>query len=537
MRTPPGDRALEADLSAELDVARVPVHPAAQTCFGDAARELALTGGEDYELICVGVANAIAANGNLTCGAVSGTISGLSTNTIPKATGATTLGDSSITDDGTKVTLSTPIDAANKPYAIQIPNDTVTGTTLNKLAKLSGGKAIRAGTGDTGDAVGICIAGCGTSGSATIAVMGTTQCVFDAGTTTGNYIKNSGSVAGNCADAGASIPAGIGVYGQVKSTNGGGGTYDVLLGTAEVMGAAQAGGKIGGSGAANQVAVFSSGNQIAGSANLTFDRTNFRLRGQNLTTANDDSTRMIGFSGTMPTTPTAGVEGIDFTITGAGSAAQKSWATYIRYAAGYTGPTDNYGLEVFNGNAGTGATLNLIANSRVVGNQAIYALASASTTGMSFGLVGEASSNNTSAGVYGRSQSSVATGNNLGVLGSAVPANNGSTLKAAAGYFTLRSALITENISTALIADNGAVAGSMARFYDNGSIMFDFADGGTFTASRTTDLGWSVQSATNQACNTTCVSACVVGIDALGTGGFRDCVDTSSDSCICAGSS
>lgn len=60
---------------------------------------------------------------------------------------------------------------------------------------------------------------------------------------------------------------------------------------------------------------------------------------------------------------------------------------------------------------------------------------------------------------------------------------------------------------------------------------------GTVTSSRATDLGWSVVNAVNQACNTTCTSACVVGIDTLGTGGFLSCATATADSCICAGAS
>lgn len=43
-----------SDVDAEIDLDRVPVHPAAQSCFGDDAIAMALTGGEDYELLCTG---------------------------------------------------------------------------------------------------------------------------------------------------------------------------------------------------------------------------------------------------------------------------------------------------------------------------------------------------------------------------------------------------------------------------------------------------------------------------------------------------
>lgn len=57
------------------------------------------------------------------------------------------------------------------------------------------------------------------------------------------------------------------------------------------------------------------------------------------------------------------------------------------------------------------------------------------------------------------------------------------------------------------------------------------------TSSATTDLGWSVQSAANQACNTTCTSACVFGADTATDFDAVACTDATADVCICAGSS
>lgn len=50
----------QSGVDAELDATRVPVHPAVVACFGAEALELALTGGEDYELVCAGPAERIA---------------------------------------------------------------------------------------------------------------------------------------------------------------------------------------------------------------------------------------------------------------------------------------------------------------------------------------------------------------------------------------------------------------------------------------------------------------------------------------------
>lgn len=59
---------------------------------------------------------------------------------------------------------------------------------------------------------------------------------------------------------------------------------------------------------------------------------------------------------------------------------------------------------------------------------------------------------------------------------------------------------------------------------------------GTIVSTKTTDIGWSVQAAANQACNTTCTSACVVGFDTgLGGDDLLDCTSALSDRCLCAG--
>src|SRR5260221_5795 len=81
---------------------------------------------------------------------------------------------------------------------IQVANAGVTGTTLNKLAKLTGAPstAVIAATTDTGGVVGIVVSGAGTSGSSDIAVGGKASCIFDGATTAGNYVQISSGTAG-----------------------------------------------------------------------------------------------------------------------------------------------------------------------------------------------------------------------------------------------------------------------------------------------------------------------------------------------------
>ena len=135
----------------------------------------------------------------------------------------------------------TYISSQNVRYA----NEGGTGTTLNKLAKLTGAPstAIITATVDTSGIIGIVVAGAGAAGNADIAFSGKALCVFDSATTAGHYVQNDTSTAGDCMDTGAATyPTSGQVIGIVTSTNGGAGTYEVDL----TIGQAQAGGAGGG---------------------------------------------------------------------------------------------------------------------------------------------------------------------------------------------------------------------------------------------------------------------------------------------------
>lgn len=55
-----------------------------------------------------------------------------------------------------------------------------------------------------------------------------------------------------------------------------------------------------------------------------------------------------------------------------------------------------------------------------------------------------------------------------------------------------------------------------------------------FTSKATSDIGWSIQSAANQACNTTCTHACVFGQETTSKA-ILACTDATADTCLCAG--
>jgi hypothetical protein len=107
------------------------------------------------------------------------------------------------------------------------------GTSLNYLVKqTASGKVLTTTVGDIDGIFGPCTAGCGTSGTATIATTGTASVVYDGATTSGDYIINSTTVPGAAHDFGPSpVGATSQILGQVLSTNGSAGTYATNLQT------------------------------------------------------------------------------------------------------------------------------------------------------------------------------------------------------------------------------------------------------------------------------------------------------------------
>src|SRR5712675_1719643 len=96
-----------------------------------------------------------------------------------------------------------------------ITNDTVTGTTANLLAKLSGSapsKVILTGTGDTSGIVGVCKGNCTTSGSAQVCIHGQVGCTAD-----------------NSITAGASPPTANQVIGRSLTTTSAASTATIVL--------------------------------------------------------------------------------------------------------------------------------------------------------------------------------------------------------------------------------------------------------------------------------------------------------------------
>ena len=121
---------------------------------------------------------------------------------------------------------------------LTVANASSTGTTVSTLTKVTGtpSTAVIAATTDTNGIIGVTTSGAGTTGNATVTTAGSVSCVFDGGTTAGDYVQISSTTAGNCHDAGASKPTGGQLVGRVLSTNASGGTYTIDLFPSEIEG-------------------------------------------------------------------------------------------------------------------------------------------------------------------------------------------------------------------------------------------------------------------------------------------------------------
>jgi hypothetical protein len=122
----------------------------------------------------------------------------------------------------------------NGALVMVIPNASTTGTTANTLTKLTGAPstAVIASTTDNknGVVMGITVGGAGTTGNAAITFGGFANCVFDGGTTAGDFVSVSTTVAGNCHDIGSAQPFDSSqIIGRVTTNNAAAGTYGVLL--------------------------------------------------------------------------------------------------------------------------------------------------------------------------------------------------------------------------------------------------------------------------------------------------------------------
>ena len=112
-----------------------------------------------------------------------------------------------------------------------VPNDTSTGTTLNKTAKLNSGGTgfLVMTTSDTAGYAGVVVAGAGTSGTACLASSGIWPVVVDATTTADHYVTISSTTNGDAKDSGATTyPTSGAVLGRVQTPSSGAASVSLI---------------------------------------------------------------------------------------------------------------------------------------------------------------------------------------------------------------------------------------------------------------------------------------------------------------------
>lgn len=216
--------------------------------------------------------------------------------------------------------------------------------------------------------------------------------------------------------------------------------------------------------------------QASSSRSLTFDGS---LLSQLSGTVTDVSIPVFKKTATLPATRTQNTFIENSTYITAGSSSFAIYGSYNQLSAGYTGSSQVITGAFDNRVAGTGNALIFATSGGFpTGNGAIVGRSIATTTGMNFGVYGEADGGNLSVGVTGNSTVDKNSATNIGVLGFGF--NGGSSPIQIGGYFGLHNSTPTF-ASAALMADNGSTTSSIFVARDNGTAVFTIADGGATT--------------------------------------------------------
>lgn len=96
-----------------------------------------------------------------------------------------------------------------------------------------------------------------------------------------------------------------------------------------------------------------------------------------------------------------------------------------------------------------------------------------------------------------------------------------------------------EGSSTGKLFQTRTSAGTIKNvIFDNGNVGIGTSspEGALTIRLSTDDIGWTIQSSSNQACNTTCSSSCVHGWETTSGEVAVSCSDATADKCLCAGS-
>jgi hypothetical protein len=126
-----------------------------------------------------------------------------------------------IVNPGNVVSLSLPqtwtalqtftgVSLGASPQSVSVANETGTGTTAGLLVSFTGAPSTATKAALSATSVdGICVSGCGASGTAEIATGGITACTFENATVAGRLVIPGTSTAGQCRDSGQTLASAI----------------------------------------------------------------------------------------------------------------------------------------------------------------------------------------------------------------------------------------------------------------------------------------------------------------------------------------
>ncbi len=168
--------------------------------------------------------------------------------------------------------------------------------------------------------------------------------------------------------------------------------------------------------------------------------------------------------------------GANFQITGSGSGSAVQAGINFRLLAGYTGAATTIGGSFVNASAGTGNSFNLSSGvTAPTGNGGGVYYAYGTTTGLNYGVFGEAENGNINIGLIGKATILKNSATNIGITGFGL--NTGTSPIQIGGYFGLQNSTPTFT-SAALISDNGSTTSPIFLARDNGTAVFSIIDGG-----------------------------------------------------------
>lgn len=151
-------------------------------------------------------------------------------------------GSTCVAGDGITLTSGCTINADDANGKLPLANDGSTGTTLYyAVVRDSSNNGVKAATTDTSKVMGVCAAGCGTSGTATIVQRGEATLHSEGAVTRNQYVVISTSTAGAFAST-ATCPTDKQVLGTWSETQGSAGDWGAVLQAGLCVPAASGGG-------------------------------------------------------------------------------------------------------------------------------------------------------------------------------------------------------------------------------------------------------------------------------------------------------